>query len=115
MADDNSLPRILDLERKILRAICREPGTNREVRDAAIKDLRAYRWRGAENRIVYDTVTKTLKSSDVSAAEQLPAQATRMGFPDVSWELYLRTGELAETDIPGLLRKLKAAENETLL
>jgi hypothetical protein len=115
MAQETSLDRILHLERQILRAICCEPGRSRKMRDAAIKELRAYRWQGAENRIVYDAVTKILKSGDVSAAEQLPAQATRMGFPDVNWELYLQTGERAETDVLGLLRELKAVENEALL
>ena len=115
MAEENSLDRVLDLERRILRAICCEPGISQQVRDAAIHDLRAYRWQGPENRIVYDAVTKILKSGHVPAAEQLPAQATRMGFPDVNWEHYLRTGERTETDIMGLLRQLKAAENEALL
>ena len=115
MAEENSVDRVLDLERRILRAICCEPGTSPEERDVAIADLRAYRWQDAENRIVYDAVTKILKSGDVSAVDQLPAQATRMGFPDVNWEHYLRTGERAETDVLGLLRQLKAAENEALL
>jgi hypothetical protein len=115
MAEENSLDRVLDLERRILRAICCEPGISQQVRDAAIHDLRAYRWQDAENRIVYYAATKILKLGDVTAVEQLPAQATRMGFPDVNWELYLRPGERTETDVMGLLRELKAAENEALL
>ena len=115
MAEDNSIDRVVDLERRILRAICSEPGITKQVRAAAIHDLRAYRWQGPENRIVYDAITKILKSGDESAAEQLPAHATRMGFPDVNWELYLQIGERAETDILGLLRELIAANNEALL
>jgi hypothetical protein len=44
-----------------------------------------------------------------SVAEQLPAQATRMGFPDVDWKLYLQRTEAPQPDITDLIRALKSA------
>jgi hypothetical protein len=42
--------------------------------------------------------------------EQLPAQATRMGFPDMSWENYLGHSETSERDIHEMVEQLLAAD-----
>jgi hypothetical protein len=44
--------------------------------------------------------------------EQLPAQATRMGFPDVSWDNYFGPQSGAELDFGLLVRELLAAPKE---
>ena len=103
------------LERSILRAICCRSGLDPDVRDDAMCNLRAYAWRFAEHRVVYAALMRVSKSGAESAAEQLPAQATRMGFPDVNWELYLCAREEAAPDVPALIRELRAAEDEGLL
>jgi hypothetical protein len=42
--------------------------------------------------------------------EQLPAQATRLGFPDVPWENYLQQENADAGDVRGLIEQLLAAE-----
>jgi len=53
--------------------------------------LEKYVWQGPDNRVVFECLCGL--SSGVSGGqlrEQLPAQATRLGFPDVEWGDYLR-------------------------
>ena len=42
--------------------------------------------------------------------EQLPAQATRLGFPDVAWENYLTRDNVDADDIPSLIEQLLKTE-----
>lgn len=79
-----------------------------------MRDLTDYSWRGAEHRIVYETLARLRASGGESIAEQLPAQATRMGFPDVDWDLYLQSSETARPDISNIIRALKAAASKEL-
>ena len=117
MTQKYSLDRILELERSILRAICCGSGLEPDVRAAAIRSLRGYAWRDAEHRIVFAALVRVQQSSGASAVEQLPAQATRMGFPDMDWKLYLhpRQTEGAELDILVLVGELKSATDTALL
>jgi len=46
--------------------------------------------------------------------EQLPAQATRMGFPDIDWDAFFGPGDSPQPDIDEAIRRLKAqAPNQT--
>jgi hypothetical protein len=77
--------------------------------------LNGYRWRAEEHGVVYEVLARIQPSSGESIAEQLPAQATRMGFPDVDWDLYLRSREVIQPDISELIDALKAAADISLL
>jgi hypothetical protein len=99
----------LDLESKILRALCNEPpppispGTHDATppaaphqhdpaligkRAAIFAQLRAYPWQDPEHRVIFEALTALPGRSATELREQLPAQATRMGFPDVNWQNY---------------------------
>jgi hypothetical protein len=96
---------MLDLESRILRALCAEPPQSRSlgvhhasVRVAILAKLRAHRWQNPEHRLVFEALA-LLPGRDASELrEQLPAQATRMGFPDVDWEEYFA----ASSDYPAI-------------
>jgi hypothetical protein len=109
MTSRSSLDQVLDLERSTLRALCNGIGGTGEEFRAAIRELSDYSWRGAEHRIVYDTLARLRAAGGECVAEQLPAQATRMGFPDVDWNLYRQPSEAAQPDISDIVRALKAA------
>jgi hypothetical protein len=116
MTHEYSPDRILEIECRVLRAICGAAASlSPEVRDAAIRDLAGYNWRAAEHRVVYAALARIQQTSGAAAAEQLPAQATRMGFPDVDWELYLQPTEGAVPDIRALILNLKDAKDAALL
>jgi hypothetical protein len=81
---------ILALESKILRALCTTPSTNDHpsTRTAILANLRAHHWHDPEHRVVFEALTLLPGRLSADLREQLPAQATRMGFPDVNWDLY---------------------------
>ena len=107
--------KILRIEHQVLRAICSESENWKEDREEArtqlheaVRKLQGYRWRGDEHRVVYGALVALKPCSGESIAEQLPAQATRMGFPDVDWNLYLRQGRVHQTEIEDMIRALRA-------
>jgi hypothetical protein len=54
--------------------------------------LAGYAWRDPDNRVVFETLCQVRNANTPGPSElseQLPAQATRLGFPDVNWENYL--------------------------
>ena len=117
MKQEGSLDRTLELERSILHALCCGSGAEPDVRVAAIRSLHGYAWRNVEHRIVYAALVSVQQPSGMPAAEQLPAQATRMGFPDVDWKLYLflRPTEGVEPDIQAMISELSASHDTPLL
>jgi len=46
----------------------------------------------------------------VQLHEQLPAQATRLGFPDVAWQNYLTSDDVDAGDIHSLIKQLLKTE-----
>jgi hypothetical protein len=98
------------LERQILRWLCAQG--NAEVGALRVRQkLEAYSWRDADNRVVFESLTRLASGlTPAQVGEQLPAQATRMGFPDVNWENYLGHNETSEHDIHEMLEQLLAAD-----
>ena len=86
---------MLDLEFRILRALCSRhaafaaPGKHHVTGRATIlAQLRSHRWQDPEHRVVFEALTLLPGRQSSELREQLPAQATRMGFPDVNWDHY---------------------------
>jgi len=120
MANQSQIDQTLHLERAVLSALCcgtasqekgREQahGAARGALSEALGELKDYRWRGDEHRVVFGALAALKPSRGESVAEQLPGQATRMGFPDVDWKLYLRSSATPQTDIADLVRALKSS------
>lgn len=112
MAKPSSLPahvsshRIADAEREILRVLCSRSAARR-TRDWLARELAGYSWQVSDHRVVYDALQR-IRSRDPHAwRDQLPAQATRMGFPDVDWSIYLELTNTPGHEIRELLRALK--------
>jgi hypothetical protein len=89
------LPELIDLESRILRALCTEPPAfnssarhDATHRAAILAKLRAHRWQDPEHRVVFEALALLPGRQAADLREQLPAQATRMGFPDVNWDHY---------------------------
>jgi hypothetical protein len=97
-AADKSLA-ISELERKILRALCRQGADSSaradldaQSRTNAISSLLSYSWQDAEHRIIFEALARLPGPDAAELRRQLPAQATRMGFPEVQWETYFAGG-----------------------
>jgi hypothetical protein len=106
---------VLILETKILRALCNPApplaSLRAEVpaaRATILAALSGYSWQAPEHRVVFEALT-LLPSRDAKVLrEQLPAQATRMGFPDVNWDAYF-AAEAEASPIESLVAELLAA------
>ncbi len=86
---------MIDLEFRILHALCTRqaafaaPGKHYlAARANILAQLRAHRWQDPEHRVVFEALTLLPGRQSSNLREQLPAQATRMGFPDVNWDHY---------------------------
>jgi hypothetical protein len=100
-----------DLESRILRALCADfdfvaahfsapsasndsPRTDDPAaaytakRATILAQLRTHHWQDPEHRVVFEALTALPGRPASDLREQLPAQATRMGFPDVNWQNY---------------------------
>jgi hypothetical protein len=108
MPENRTPESVAALERQILRALC--SGISDPVEwDKITSQLSVYPWREPDHEVVYEAV-RAIKSRDPKTRRaELPAQATRMGFPDLDWNLYFEPREEPQLDLRDLVRRLKAA------
>jgi hypothetical protein len=107
MAHSDSSESTIELEGKILRALC-AARIDRAYWNRFIARLVEHPWRAPEHRIVFEAL-RAIRSQDATIRrEQLPAQATRMGFPDVDWENYFGADHSEPAEIEELLCNLEA-------
>lgn len=107
--DSNSnVDEIIDLERLVLTTLCVSTGLGGR-RELVLADLSRHQWRAPEHRVVFEAL-KRMPSADPGAiSAELPAMATRMGFPDVDWDSYFVAGaDPAAAEIEELIRRLTA-------
>jgi hypothetical protein len=76
-----------DIERELLRQLCHARLT-RAAWAKIQRNLRAYAWQDIEHGLVYAAIQHLGVRDSLLLREQLPAEATRMGFPDVDWQPY---------------------------
>jgi hypothetical protein len=103
---NSSAIRIVTLERKILIALCTSALIRTEWEKLA-RALSNHAWQEPEHQVVYEALRKIRSRDPRTWREQLPAQATRMGFPDVDWMIYLAPkGRGAGTTTPAQVSKM---------
>jgi len=94
---------IAEIERRVLRALC--GGEISESDWLKIeKELASYTWRDPDHAVVYQAMARARKRDPRNWREQLPAQATLMGFPELDWNAFLARKE--SSDPGGELREL---------
>ena len=96
-----------EAERQLLRELCsgRIP---REQIIGAIDQLANYEWLVPEHATVCEAIRRAVHLRGDSWRELLPAQATRMGFPDVDWPEYFTSDGGDATLLNHLVRRLTA-------
>jgi hypothetical protein len=107
MPSSNSPASTIAVERKILRALC-ATGIDPADWNRFIARLAAHPWKAPEHRIVFEALRAIRSQDATSRLEQLPAQATRMGFPDVDWEHYFGRDHAERAELEELLGDLEA-------
>jgi hypothetical protein len=107
----SSIPKILELEHNILRALCNGRVTP-AVWDGVARELANHRWRAPEHQVVYQALGRIRHDDPETVRDQLPAQTTRMGFPEVDWTGYFEPGREGEVDLAELIRELGTVREE---
>jgi hypothetical protein len=102
--------RVLGLEREILRALCSSPHLKTE-RDKLLAALSSHAWRDAEHRVVYEALLRIPSREGGALRLELPAAATRMGFPDIDWGNYFEPRDhLKLAEVESRIYTLQAAQ-----
>jgi hypothetical protein len=106
MPNDHSPNPIASLELALLRWLCVSAASD-DSRKRALYALPGYEWHTADHAIVFDALKRVPDRDKRPLREQLPAIATRMGFPDIAWEDYfVMTAPVSEEEIPEIVRRL---------
>ena len=101
--------KILGLEREILRALCASPHVT-TARGGLLRALVSHDWRDPEHRVVYEALLRAPARSTEGLRSELPATATRMGFPDVDWAEYFKPSEASRAaELKSCIRALAVA------
>ena len=106
MPKNRSSERINDLERRILQALCGFEITPQNW-DRLAGSLSDYSWREADHHMVYNALRGIRSHDATTRRDELPAQATRMGFPDVDWSLYFASEEISDRETEELIGRLR--------
>jgi hypothetical protein len=106
MPDSDSSNSVRTLERQILRALLLGADPPADW-DLFVSQLTGYRWFDPDHKVVYAAL-RAIKSRDPETRrDELPAQVTRMGFPDVDWKPYFEPDNQLESHLGDLIRRLK--------
>jgi hypothetical protein len=100
-----NLPKVIGLERDVLRSLC-SAMISVELRQRATQELTGYDWHCSEHQVIYEALTKIRSQCASSLREQLPAQATRKGFPDIEWDTYLNDRNAKIQNLQDMVREL---------
>jgi hypothetical protein len=108
MPKQSKAQQLFELERETLCALCIRASLNAQ-HPTAMRELSNHIWQDAEHRVVFEAIQRLSSSDPKLLREQLPAQTTRMGFPDVSWESYFSPAPQHKKDFEALVRELLSA------
>jgi hypothetical protein len=103
---------LIAIERDLLRALC-QSGPLAELSSQVHSELLDYSWQGSDHQTIFEALLRIEGTRGRSSREQLAAQATRIGFPDINWNEYF--GQVVEAEggfkrsVMKLVRKLKVA------
>jgi hypothetical protein len=114
MSDRNSREIVITTERDLLRRLC-ESGVERISPDS-LQSLAVYSWSSPDHRVVFDALVHLAGIPRAALRDLLPAETTRMGFPDIAWDRFFSppestpdshraTGELIEALLSASKRK----------
>lgn len=114
MSNTRNLDSEAKLEREILQLLCNlsdEPPER--ARSHALCNLVAHDWKDGDHRAVFNALRRSPGRDPKLLREQLPAEATRLGFPDVDWTEYFEKTDSADArKVEKLTRELLRLSRE---
>jgi len=106
MTDARSRDRIVETEAALLRLLCSESIPDDVWRQAS-RALADYRWREPDHTVVYEALARVRQRGGRHWRNELAAQSTRMGFPDLDWTIYSNAESGPPANVEDLIRLLK--------
>ena len=98
MGDSSQRHSVIRAERDLLQRLCQ---TGIRALDADLQRvLGRYCWMGQDHRTIFEALVRLERVPASSLRERLPAEATRMGFPDIHWEMYFEEPHKPQSDEP---------------
>jgi hypothetical protein len=94
------------IERRLIQLLC-----GRDVHPADLRrfaaELSGRSWRDAEHDMVFRAICDLAARDHQTLRSELPAQVTRMGFPDVEWSIYLDAPDRPDSPLEEIISELK--------
>jgi hypothetical protein len=82
----SSKQKLVVLERQLLRKVCCTG--IQSISPEELRDVARHSWVGPDHQAIFEALLRLANISRAGLRHQLPAEAARMGFPDVPWEEY---------------------------
>jgi hypothetical protein len=98
------------IERDVLRSLCVST-IDSSTWKRVIGRLATHEWRDPEHKVIYDALGSIRSNDSKTRREELPAQATRMGFPDIDFGKYFDADGLPIVPIDRLIDQLTTADD----
>jgi hypothetical protein len=108
-----SVRNLQEAERAFLSGLCAAP-LSLEERNTVLRRLEDYNWRSPDHRLIYEALQRSRQPSSAELREQISAEITRLGFPDIDVAPLFAPSALSKTDIARLADTLLAADSEVL-
>lgn len=105
---NNTSVSCIENEEQLLRFLC-APGHDIEHRREILQTLRQYSWCDNDHRILFEAIRELLARNSQRILEHLPAELTRRGFPDISWDALAAPSALNSAAALALAEKLVRA------
>jgi hypothetical protein len=114
MSNPPNLESVRRIEREVLQELCNLPDAAPDrARSHALCSLAVHEWKIADHRVVFNALRRSAGRDPALLREQLPAEATRLGFPDLDWRMYFdKTDPSDSRKIEHLARELLEASGE---
>jgi hypothetical protein len=77
------------IERNLLRILCRT-GTS-VLQPETLASLRQNAWANPDHQVVFEALLRLANVPPGSLCARLPAEAARLGFPDIPWDAYFES------------------------
>ncbi len=107
----NRATQISRLEEDILKVLCQGTAEG-PAREFMREHLRNYRWHEPAHQIIFQALLAIPSKSVEMICAELPAQLTRMGFPDLEWERLFEGELLSKSEAEDLVRRIRETRDE---
>jgi len=97
------------IEIMVLRVLCL--GTPQgSVKETGKSLLRDYHWQNALHQVLWNAICAIPSENPEILRQLLPAQLTRLGFPDVEWEELFAPHSISREEAISLMRRMVRGE-----